>query len=129
MNHFLRTRVKAIGYAVQGWYHVIRTQKNALIHAFFSVGVILVGIWLRLPRRDWAIIFLTIAMVWMAEFINTALEVLTDLVSPDHNHLAKISKDVGATAVLIAAGASVIIGLLILGPPLWQKIQSLTPLF
>jgi diacylglycerol kinase len=125
MNHFFRTRAKAIGYAFEGWYHVIRTQQNAWIHALFSVGVILMGIWLHLPRRDWAIIILQIAIVWMAEFINTALEALTDLVSPDSNRLAKISKDVGAAAVLIAAGASVIIGLLILGPPLWQKIQMI----
>ena len=127
MNHFFRTRTKAIGYAIEGWYHVIRTQKNAWIHALFSVGVILMAIWLRLPRHDWVIIILTITMVWMAEFINTALETLTDLVSPDSNNLAKISKDVGAAAVLITAGASIIIGTLILGPPLWQNIQMMIP--
>ena len=125
MTHFFRTRFKAIGYAIEGWWHVIRTQKNAWIHTLLSGGVILVGFWLELPRHDWAIIFLTIAMVWMAEFLNTALEALTDLISPEHNHLAKISKDVGAAAVLIAAGASIIIGLLILGPPFWQKIRVL----
>jgi len=125
MTHFFRTRFTAIGYAIEGWWHVIRTQRNAWIHALASVGVILMGIWLDLPRSDWAIIILTIAMVWIAEFLNTALEALTDLISPDQNHLAKISKDVGAAAVLIAAGASVIVGLLILGPPFWMKIQIL----
>ena len=125
MFQFFRTRFKAIGYAIEGWWHVIRTQKNAWIHALISVGVILAGYWLDLPRHNWAIIILTIAMVWMAEFLNTALEALIDLISPDHNHLAKISKDVGAAAVLIAAGASIVIGLLILGPPLWQKILTL----
>jgi len=59
------------------------------------------------------------------EVINTAIEALTDLVSPNYSQLAKISKDVSAAAVLIAAAASVIIGLLILGPPLLSKIQSL----
>jgi diacylglycerol kinase len=125
MIYFFRTRFKAIGYAIEGWWHVIRTQKNAWIHALISVGVILIGLWLGLTRHDWAMIILTIAMVWMAEFLNTALEALTDLISPDHNHLAKVSKDVGAAAVLIAAGASIIIGLLILGPHLWQKIRML----
>ena len=62
------------------------------------------------------------AMVWAAEFFNTALEVIVDLASPQKNHLAKIGKDVGAAAVLIAAGASVVVGLLIFGPPLWQKL-------
>ncbi len=125
MTQFFRTRFKAIGYAVEGWWHVIRTQKNAWIHALTSVGVILMGFWLDLNNHDWAIIILTIAMVWMAEFLNTALEALTDLISPDQNHLAKVSKDVGAAAVLIAAGAAIVIGLLILGPPLWQKIRLL----
>lgn len=125
MTQFFRTRFKAIGYAVEGWWHVIRTQKNAWIHALTSVGVILMGFWLDLNNHDWAIIILTIAIVWMAEFLNTALEALTDLISPDQNHLAKVSKDVGAAAVLIAAGAAIVIGLLILGPPLWQKIRLL----
>lgn len=89
-----------------------------------SLGVVAAGLWLGLPRQDWAIIILTIAMVWMAEFLNTALEALNDLVSPDQNHLAKISKDVGAAAVLIAASAALVIGVLILGPPLWYKIQT-----
>ena len=129
MTHFLRTRFKAISYALEGWWHVIRTQRNAWIHALASVGVVLLGVWLKLTRSEWAIIILTIALVWTAEFINTALEALTDLISPNQNHLAKVSKDVGAAAVLIAAGASIIVGLLILGPPLWKKIQVLVQLF
>ena len=53
---------------------------------------------------------------------NTALEAIVDLASPEMNHLAKIGKDVGAAAVLIAAAAAALIGLLLLGPPLWGKI-------
>ena len=82
MTHFFRTRFKAIGYALEGWWHVIHTQRNAWIHALASVGVVLLGVWLKLTRSDWAIIILTIALVWTAEFINTALEALTDLISP-----------------------------------------------
>jgi diacylglycerol kinase (ATP) len=123
MLDFLRTRAKSFRYAFEGWWHVIRTQSNAWIHAIISVAVILVGFWLQLPARDWAVIILAIGMVWAAEFFNTALEAITDLISPEKNHLAKVSKDVGAAAVLIAAGASIIIGLLILGPPLWNKLE------
>ena len=61
----------------------------------------------------------------MAEFINTALEAVVDLASPQHHPLAKVGKDVGAAAVLIAAVTSVVIGLLILGPPLWEKVTLL----
>jgi len=60
-------------------------------------------------------------MVFTAEFINTAIEAVVDLASPVHHPLAKVGKDVGAGAVLVAALAGVVIGLLILGPPLWQK--------
>jgi diacylglycerol kinase len=61
-------------------------------------------------------------MVWAAEFFNTAIESIVDLASPEENPLAKAGKDVGAAAVLIAALTSILIGLLILGPPLWKKI-------
>jgi diacylglycerol kinase (ATP) len=122
MSQFFRSRARSFRYAFEGWWHVIRSQQNAWIHALVSLAVIVIGLWLRLPRRDWAVIVLAIALVWSAEFFNTALEAIVDLASPDKNQMAKVSKDVGAAAVLIAAGAAVIIGLLILGPPLWEKL-------
>jgi diacylglycerol kinase len=115
MIKFFRSRAQAIGFAIEGWAYVIRTQRNAWIHALASVAVVLMGLWLQLSRQDWAIILITIALVWVVEFINTALETLTDLVSPESNHLAKISKDVSAAAVLIAAATSITIGLLLPG--------------
>jgi diacylglycerol kinase len=79
--------------------------------------------WLCLPVRDWAVLLLTIALVWTAEFINSALEAVVDLASPQQHPLAKVGKDVGAAAVLIAALTSIFVGLLILGPPLWEKLK------
>jgi diacylglycerol kinase len=122
MLPFLRSRSRSFRYAFEGWWYVIRTQQNAWIHAVVSFVVVLLGLWLDLPQRDWAVIILAIALVWAAEFFNTALEVIVDLASPEMSHLAKIGKDVGAAAVLIAAGASIIIGFLILGPPFFEKI-------
>ncbi|HEX7973645.1 MAG TPA: diacylglycerol kinase family protein, partial [Anaerolineales bacterium] len=66
---------------------------------------------------------IAIAMVWTAEFINTALEAVVDLASPEQNYLAKIGKDVGAAAVLIAAGSAALIGSLVIGPPLWARLR------
>ena len=64
-------------------------------------------------------------MVWTAEFINTALEAVVDLAANHERHdLARVSKDVGAAAVLIAALASILIGLLVIGPPLWEKFED-----
>jgi diacylglycerol kinase (ATP) len=125
MSSFFRTRARSFGYAFSGWWHVIRTQRNAWIHALVSIGVFLAGIWLGLSSHDWAVIVLAIAMVWTAEFVNTALEAVVDLASPQQHYLARVGKDVGAAAVLIAATASLIIGLLILGPPLLIKLQGL----
>lgn len=125
MRRFLITRVQSFGYAFRGWWHVIRTQQNAWIHALVSTTVILMAAWLGVTPRDWAILLLTIAMVWAAEFFNTAIEAVVDLASPSRHPLAEVGKDVGAAAVLIAALAAIGVGFLILGPPLWHRITLL----
>jgi diacylglycerol kinase (ATP) len=125
IKRFFVSRVYSFGHAFRGWWLVIRTQRNAWIHAIITVLVILVALWLRLPLRDWAVLFLTIALVWTAEFINTALEAVVDLASPQQHPLAKVGKDVGAAAVLLASLAAILVGLLILGPPLWDKLESI----
>lgn len=120
---FFASRAHAFGHAFRGWWYVIRTQHNAWIHAVASILVILLALWLHLSTRDWAVLLLTIALVWTAEFINTALEAVIDLASPQQHPLAKVGKDVGAAAVLIAALMSILIGILILGPPLLEKLR------
>jgi diacylglycerol kinase len=123
---YFRSRIKSFGYAFSGWWFVIRTQRNAWIHMVISVAVILMSFILHISNTSWALIMLAIAMVWIAEFLNTALEAVVDLASNHEQHeLARVGKDVGAAAVLIAAFSSVVIGLLILGPPLWAAIKSL----
>jgi len=122
---FIRSRVAAFGHAIRGWWHVLQTQHNAWIHSIVATVIVALGLWLGLPPHDWAIIVLTIAMVFTAEFINTAIEAVVDLASPIHHPLAKVGKDVGAGAVLVAALAAALIGLLILGPPLWARFVSL----
>jgi diacylglycerol kinase len=122
---FFVSRALAFQHAFRGWWYVIRTQRNAWLHAVVTTLVVLVAIWLHLPLRDGAVLLLTIALVWTAEFINTALEAVVDLASPQHHPLAKVGKDVGAAAVLIAALTSILVGLLILGPPLLDKLKAL----
>ena len=124
MRQFIKSRLRSFQYAFAGWWHVTRTQRNAWIHMVVSILVFGLGLWLHLSARDWAVIVIAIALVWTAEFLNTALEAVVDLTSPEQHELARISKDVGAAAVLIAAGCSALIGFLILGPPLWQRLQT-----
>ncbi|MCG2787844.1 MAG: diacylglycerol kinase family protein [Anaerolineae bacterium] len=122
MQNFIASRIASFRHAFHGWIYVIRTQRNAWIHGIITILVVIMGLWLGLPAQDWATLVLVIAMVWSAEFLNTSIEAVVDLASPAHHPLAKTGKDVGAAAVLIAAGAAVLVGLLILGPPLWAKI-------
>ena len=122
---FISSRIHSFGHAFRGWAYVLKTQHNAWIHSVVATLVFIVGLWLRLPPRDLAVLILAIAMVFTAEFINTSIEAVVDLASPVHHPLAKVGKDVGAAAVLVAALAAVLIGLLILGPPLWLKLITL----
>jgi len=125
LKTFITSRINAFGHAFRGWGYVLKTQQNAWIHSLFATSVILVGLWVGLKPFDWAVLVLTIAMVFTAEFINTAIEAVVDLASPVHHPLAKVGKDVGAGAVLIAALAGIVIGLLIIGPPLWARLVAL----
>ncbi len=125
LKDFINARYHSFGHAFRGWWHVLRTQHNAWIHSTVAILVLVVGLWLGLSARDWAVIVLAAAMVFTAEFINTAIEAVVDLASPVHHPLAKVGKDVGAGAVLIAAIAAALVGLLILGPPLWARLVLL----
>jgi diacylglycerol kinase (ATP) len=100
----------------------LRTQRNAWIHAIATLAAVALAIYLRIPRSDWAGLLLAVGIVWLAEFINSALEAIVDLASPELHPLAKVGKDVGAAAVLIAAGVAVLVGLVILGPPLLSRV-------
>lgn len=124
MKEFFLSRIRAFRYALQGWSYVLRTQRNMWIHSLIAAVVFVVGLWLELSLQDWAVIVLTAALVFIAEFINTSIEAIVDLATQEHHPLAKVGKDVGAAAVLVAALAAVLVGLLILGPPLLQKIYD-----
>jgi diacylglycerol kinase (ATP) len=119
------SRLASFRYAFAGWWYMLRTQRNAWIHAVISTAVFALGLWLGLGQLEWAIVVLTVGLVWMAEFVNTALEAVVDLASPDLHPLAKVGKDVAAAAVLVGAGTAVLVGLLILGPPLWARMSVL----
>jgi len=105
----------------QAW----RSQPNVRIHMGFVVGITALAGYLRLPAAHCAILALTIVVVLVAELCNSALEVLTDLASPGYHPLARQAKDIAAGAVLAAAAGAVVVGLLILGPPLWARIAEL----
>ncbi len=125
MHTFFVSRARSFRYAFAGLWYVLRTQRNAWIHMLASALVVLLAAWLRLDLIEWAVLILTIGSVWTAEFVNTALEAVVDLASPTIHPLAKVGKDVGAAAVLISAISSAVIGFMVLGPPLIERIRAL----
>lgn len=122
-EQFVKGRKNSFLAAFQGLAFVLRTQRNAWIHLTITVIVVGISVFLHLEIGQWITLLLVIGLVWLAEFLNTAFEVIVDLASPDVHPLAKISKDVGAASVLIAAILAVIIGILILGPAIIEKFN------
>ncbi len=114
--------LKSFGYACEGIRHAVRTQRNLRIHLVIAAAAVGLGIFLRLELRDWAVLALTIGAVITGELINTVVETVVDLASPEYHDLAKIAKDVAAGTVLVMALTAVAVGLLILGPPLWEVL-------
>lgn len=111
-------RVKSFGYAFEGCWYVLRTQYNTWIHAAATVVVVVLGLWLEINRVEWGLVTLAIMAVWMGEIFNTAVEAIVDLASPEFHPLAKIAKDVAAAGVLIAAIGSIVVAVIVFGPPL-----------
>ena len=121
----IKARFQAIQVALAGIKYVLITQPNARIHAAFTLSVFLLAGLLNLPRLEWIILLITVGLVWAAEIFNTAIEITVDFISPDYDPKAKIIKDISAGAVLISVMVSILVGLLVFGPHLWNWINTL----
>ncbi len=115
-------RLNSFGYALAGWLYMLRRQKNTRIQAVATLVVAVVALWLRLDAVSWAVLILSITMVWMAEFLNAAVEAAINLSTSEYHPMAKVGKDVASAAVLLGVAAAVLIGLLVMGPPLLLKL-------
>lgn len=115
-------RIHSVRYALSGIWVMLKTQHNAGIHAAATVAVLLVGWWVGVPPIEWSWLLLAMVAVWMAESLNTALELLADAVAPEFHPLVKQAKDIAAGAVLIAATGAAVVGLLVMGPRLWDRL-------
>lgn len=111
--------IAGFGYAFHGLWYALRTQRNARVHIAVATLAILVSIYFRISTVEFAMIFVAITGVFVAEMFNTVIEICVDLASPNYHPLAKIAKDVAAGAVLLNAMLSVVIGLFVLGPHVW----------
>jgi diacylglycerol kinase len=115
--------VAGFGYAFQGLWYTLRTQRNMRVHALAALLVTLAGIVLHISAVEFAMLYVAITGVVIAEMFNTVCELCVDLASPEYHPLARIAKDVAAGAVLLSALLAVVIGLFVLGPHLWALLR------
>jgi diacylglycerol kinase (ATP) len=114
----MRKFIRGFGYAFNGIWHATATQLNFKVHLAAAVIAVYGGWALHISPDEWLWIILCIGIVLAAELFNTAIEFLTDLVSPEYNKKAGLVKDMAAGAVLVIAICALIIGLIIFVPKL-----------
>lgn len=112
----LKKRIDSFRFAFKGLADLFISQPNARIHGVATIIALILGGILGLSKIEWCLIILCIFAVLAAEAFNTALEYLTDLVSPEYHLLAGKTKDVAAAGVLLTAFGALIIGIIIYLP-------------
>ena len=120
----MRKRIQSFGYAFRGIKTVFLSEANMKIHIFISVLVVISGVVFTISITEWMFCLLCIAIVTGAEMMNTAIENVVDLASPEQHPLAGKAKDIAAGAVLLCAIISVIIGLIIFIPKVWHLVAT-----
>ncbi len=116
----MKKRLQSFGYAGRGIRLVFSSEANMKIHILIAVVVVICGFFFNISISEWIYCLLCIGLVFSTEMINTAIEDVVDLASPEHHELAGKAKDIAAGAVLICAIISVLIGLLIFAPKVWS---------
>lgn len=111
--------IAGFGYAFAGLWYALRTQRNARVHLVAAILVTVAGVLLHVSALEFAMLYIAIASVFIAEMFNTVFEICVDLAKPEYHPLARIAKDVAAGAVLLSAILAVVIGLFVLGPHVW----------
>ncbi len=108
-----------------GLQYCFKTQRNMAIHSMIGIVVLALGVFLNIPLYDMLFLLAAIILVLVAEAFNTSVEKTIDLYTKERNSLAQIAKDVAAGAVLLTTFFAILVGLVILGPPLWVIIRNL----
>jgi diacylglycerol kinase len=117
-------RLKSFISAFSGIGALLQSEHNARIHIFILILVIVAGIILRISSLEWIVILFASGLVLVSESFNTAVEYLSDVVSPDYNEKIKRVKDIAAAGVLIAAVISVIIGIIVFLPKIYRLLAG-----
>jgi len=121
----MRRFLTSVRYALSGIALAVRKERNMRIHLIATAVVVLLALWIGLRPVEWAVLLALFGLVIGLELVNTAVERVVDLVSPERKPLAKEAKDAAAGGVLAAALFAAAVGLILLGPPLWDKLREL----
>jgi diacylglycerol kinase len=122
--NYLKNRLKSMQHAANGIYLLLRNEPNARIHLICAILVICLSLFVGLSTIEWCLIALAIGMVFISEAFNSAIENLSDIVSPDYNEKIKVIKDLSAGGVLISAIAAVAIACLVLFPKIIELVSK-----
>lgn len=117
------TFTKSFTYAWSGLLFVLGTERNIRIHLGIALCVIVLSLYLNISKVEWLILFIVIGGILVIEILNTAIENVVDLITEEYHPLAKIAKDVAASAALVFAIISVIIGILLFSPYIWAMLK------
>ncbi len=116
MRFSIAARLKSFTFAFEGFAFMLRTQHNAWVHLVATIVVIASGFELQISADAWRWLIVALALVWVAEAMNTAFEHLCDVVSPQFQDSVKHSKDIAAAAVLVCVIASTLLGAITFAP-------------
>jgi diacylglycerol kinase (ATP) len=116
--------IESVNCAIEGILWTARTQKHMRWHFLSAAAVLFAALFFKVPTVDFLLLTLAITVVLLAEIINTAVEVLVDLVSPDYHPLAKKAKDVAAGAVLLAACGAAVVGYVVFSSRIFAAVPG-----
>ncbi len=111
---------RSFRFAFQGLYAAFKAERNLKIYLGITILLLILSIYFKLAPWEWTVLMLTIGIMFICELINTAIERLVDLVTKEYHPLAKQAKDIAAGACLFFAGVSVVIGIIIFIPKIFQ---------
>lgn len=115
-NSFFTGRLKSIGFALKGAYKLITTEHSIMVQFSIAILLVIAGFYFHISREEWIMQTLAFGLVLGIESLNTAVEKIADFIHPEFHDRIGFIKDIAAGAVMFAATAAIVVGLLIYVP-------------
>jgi len=115
-NSFFSGRLKSIGFALKGAYKLITTEHSIMVQFSIAILLVIAGFYFHISREEWMLQTLAFGLVLGIESLNTAVEKIADFIHPEFHDRIGFIKDIAAGAVMFAATAAIVVGLLIYVP-------------